>query len=570
MSEFSEFDLRRQAMEDRHKVWEPCTLGEMLTRAAKSFGDRPFVITDERTVTYDEIDAWATRLADGLAALGVGPGDRVGVVMANYLEFVPLKFAIARAGAVAIPFNYLYRQHELSYVLNQSECQVLVMMTGFGGLDHQAMLDAIAPGWENGPSVELPSLRQVVLLPVDGEPRAGVLTVDGLDVLGAANPGSADATSIMPDSMGDILYTSGTTGSPKGVMITHDGIQRTAYSSAYTRAFEDGRRVLFSLPCYHMFGLVEGLLAVMYVGGAIIPRISFSPQDYFSSIEAHRANDILGVPTMTIALLEHPDRLTCDLSSLRAILSAAAPAPTWVWDRARVELGITEVTTGYGMTECGGATTLTLPEDGIERHTSTVGIAKLAGIAAVGYGGRHCEYRTADPTIGEHLPAGTEGELISRGPSHMLGFWAKPDETALALRDGWVYSGDLGRVDTDGYLHLTGRTKELYKSGGELVMPIEIEALVAAHPAVSQAYAVGVPDDKWGEVGWLYVTAEAGVDVDQQAVVAELETMCRDNLAKFKVPKRILFADAATLPMTPTGKVQKFRLVERAVADQST
>ncbi len=529
----SEFAERRHALEAHQQAWNPCTLGELLTRSAASFGDRPFVINDDRTLTYTQADEWATRLADGLASLGVTTGDRVGIVMANYLEFAPLKFAVARTGAVAIPFNYLYRQDELAYVLAQSECNVLVTMTSFGGLDYPAMLDAIAPGWETGPTAELPALRQVIAFTNEDQERPGQLTLDDLDRLGTENPGAADDSQVSPDSLGDILYTSGTTGSPKGVMITHDGIQRAAYSSAYTRAFEDGRRVLFSLPCYHMFGLVEGLLAVMYVGGAIIPRTAFSPADYFDAIETHLANDILAVPTMTIALLEHPDRLTRDLSSLRAILSGAAPAPTWVWDRARTELGITEVTTGYGMTECGGATTLTLPEDPIEMHTSTVGITKLAGVAAVGYEGRHCEYRTVDATTGEPLPAGEEGELISRGPSHMMGFWAKPAETDLALRDGWVYSGDLGRVRDDGYLELTGRTKELYKSGGELVMPIEIEVLATQHPAVSQAYAVGVPDDKWGEVGWLYVTAEAGVDVDQAVVVAELEQLCRDNLARF-------------------------------------
>lgn len=562
-----EIAARREALAERHGAWEPCTLGQLLRRSAEQFADRPFVITDERTLTYAETDEWATRLADGLASMGVGAGDRVGVIMANYLEFVPLKFAIARAGAVAIPFNYLYRQDELAYVLAQSDCNVLVTMTSFGGLDYPAMLDAIAPGWEAGPTEQLPSLRQVIAFENDGPARPGQLTLDGLDALGRDHDGSADDSVISPDSLGDILYTSGTTGSPKGVMVSHDGIQRTGFSSAYHRAFEDGRRVLFSLPCYHMFGLVEGLLAVMYVGGAIIPRTAFSPQDYFHGIETHQANDILAVPTMTIALLEHPDRKTRDLSSLRAILSGAAPAPTWVWDRARTELGITEVTTGYGMTECGGATTLTLPEDPIEMHVETVGAPKLAGAASVGYDGRHCEYRTADPITGEHLADGAEGELISRGPSHMMGFWGKPEETELALRDGWVYSGDLGRIRDDGYLQLTGRTKELYKSGGELVMPIEIEALVTKHPAISQAYAVGVPDDRWGEVGWLYVTAEADADIDRAAVIDELEQLCRDNLARFKVPKRILFADAADLPMTPTGKVQKFRLVERAVKE---
>ena len=560
-------EARREALRARFPVWEPVTLSGFLTRSAEKYGDRPFVITDERTASYAEIDAWATRLADGLAALGVRPGDRVGVLMANYLEFVPVKFAVARAGAVAIPFNYLYRQDELGYVLRQSRCAVLVAMTGFGGLDYPAMLDAIAPGWAAGPVPELPDLRQVVLLDTAvGTPASpGVLDVAGLAELGAQHPGLADAClagsgAVTPDSPGDILYTSGTTGLPKGVVVTHDAVLRTSYASALTRAYAEGRRILFSLPCYHMFGYVEGLLSVMFVGGAVIPRTAFSPADYFASIERHRATEILAVPTMTVALLEHPGRAGCDLSSLSAILSGAAPAPVWVWQKVRSELGISEITTGYGMTECGGAMTLTLPEDPLEFHAATVGRPKLAGAAGVPDTGDLCVYKTVDPLTGEDLPAGAEGELVSTGPTHMLGYWDKPEETALALRGGWVYSGDLGVVKPDGYLRVTGRSKELYKSGGELVMPKEIEDLLTRHPGVSQAFVVGVADERWGDVGCAWIVPEPGVTVD----AAELIALCKEKLARFKVPKHVLFVDPADLPTTPTGKVQKFRLAQRA------
>ena len=260
----------------------------------------------------------------------------------------------------------------------------------------------------------------------------------------------AEAGAVTPDSPGDILYTSGTTGLPKGVVVTHDAVLRTSYASALTRAYADGRRILFSLPCYHMFGYVEGLLSVMFAGGAIIPRTAFSPADYFASIERHRATEILAVPTMTVALLEHPGRAGYDLSSLTAILSGAAPAPVWVWQKVRSELGISEITTGYGMTECGGAMTLTRPEDPLEFHASTVGLPKLAGAAGVPGTGDLCVYKTVDPLTGEDLPAGAEGELISTGPTHMLGYWDKPEETAQALRGGWVYSGDLGVVSPTG------------------------------------------------------------------------------------------------------------------------
>ncbi len=564
-----DIEARREALRARFPRWEPVTLSGFLARSAEKYGDRPFVITDERTASYAEIDAWATRLADGLAALGVRPGDRVGVLMANYLEFVPVKFAVARAGAVAIPFNYLYRQDELGYVLRQSRCGVLVAMTGFGGLDYPAMLDAIAPGWAvegAGPTAELPDLRQVVLLDTAGTGgRDGVLDVAGLAELGDRNPGLADAClaetgAVTPDSPGDILYTSGTTGLPKGVVVTHDAVLRTSYASALTRAYQDGRRILFSLPCYHMFGYVEGLLSVMFVGGAVIPRAAFSPADYFASIERHRATEILAVPTMTVALLEHPGRAGRDLSSLSAILSGAAPAPVWVWQKVRSELGISEITTGYGMTECGGAMTLTLPEDPLEFHASTVGRPKLAGAAGVPGSGDLCVYKTVDPLTGEDLPDGTEGELVSTGPTHMLGYWDKPEETSLALRGGWVYSGDLGVVKPDGYLRVTGRSKELYKSGGELVMPREIEDLLTRHPGVSQAFVVGVADERWGDAGCAWIVPEPGAAVD----AAELIALCKEKLARFKVPKHVFFIDPADLPATPTGKVQKYRLTQRA------
>ena len=555
---------RRAALLDRFAVWEPVTLSDFLHRTAAEYGDRPFVITDERSVSYAEVDAWASELADGLAALGVGPGDRVGMLMANYLEFVPAKFAIARAGAVAIPFNYLYRQAELGYVLRQSQCNVLVTMTSFSGLDYLAMLDAIAPGWADGPTAELPDLRHVVVLDTSGasDPaRPGVLDVAGLADLGARNAGAAGVAGVTPDSPGDILYTSGTTGLPKGVVVTHDAVLRTSYGSALTRAYQDGRRILFSLPCYHMFGYVEGLLSVMFVGGAIIPRTSFSPADYCASIERHQATEILAVPTMTVALLEYPGLAGSDLSSLTAILSGAAPAPVWLWQKVQAELGVTEITTGYGMTECGGAMTLTLPEDPLVLHSSTVGRPKLAGAAGV-EGGDLCVYKTVDPVTGEDLPDGAEGELASTGPTRMLGYWGKPQETAQALRDGWVYSGDLGVVQPDGYLRVTGRSKELYKSGGELVMPKEIEDLLTEHPGVSQAFVVGIADERWGDVGCAWIVPEPGTAPDPDELIA----LCKEKLARFKVPRHVFLLETGELPTTPTGKVQKFRLAQRAAA----
>lgn len=552
-------EARRAALREDVPTWHPRTLDKTFRDAARRYADRPLVLTDDRILTYAEADEWVTRLADGLASLGVRPGDRVGLLMANYLEFVPIKFALAAVGAVAIPFNYLYRRDELAYVLGQSRCSMLITMTGFAGLDYLEMLDDIAPGWSTGSIEALPELRRVVLFATDGRGRDGATTLEAVAELGRCHPGAAGDPGRSPHDIGDILYTSGTTGSPKGVMVSHDAVLRTAYASALTRAYEDGRRILFSLPCYHMFGYVEGLLSVLFVGGAIVPQTSFEPERYFAGIERHRATDLLCVPTMTVALLEHPARTGYDLSSVFGILSGAAPAPVWVWERVRDELGITEITTGYGMTEVGGAMTLTRPEDPIDRHSTTVGAIKQAGAAGVA-GGALCHYDVLDPATGTDLPAGSEGELAASGPTIMKGFWEKPAETEAALVEGRLRSGDVGIVGDDGYVRLTGRVKELYKSGGELVMPKEIEELLSRHPGISQAYAVGVPDDRWGEAGCAWVVPETDSEVTADEVLA----LCKDKLARFKVPKHVFFCTAAELPTTPTGKVQKFELVRRA------
>jgi fatty-acyl-CoA synthase len=553
-------DARRSQLREAFPAWTPQTLDEWLDGCARTWPDRPFVITDEVTWTYAEVAQRSRELADGLAALGVRRGDRVGLLMANFADFVPLKFAIARAGAIAIPFNFLYRTEELAYVLEQSGCQVLVTMTGFMGLDHLSMLDEIQPGWE-APSPDR-TLREVFTLSTDGRSRPGARTVEDLRALGLANRGaSADAGHQALD-VGDMLYTSGSTGSPKGVVVTHDAVLRTAYASALTRAYEDGRRILFSLPCYHMFGYVEGILSAMYVGGAVVLLPSFSAEAYLRGIERHRATDILCVPTMAVALVECEQRSGYDLSTLNAVLCGSAPAPVWLWEQVRKDFGVSEIVTGYGMTECGGAMTLTLPEDPLELTSTTVGRPKMAGAAAVAGTADLVVYRTADPATGELLPPGEVGELVSQGPTTMLGYHGKPDETFAALRGEWLYSGDLGLVRPDGYLVLTGRSKEVYKSGGELVMPKEVEEVLGAHPGVSQVYAIGLVDERWGEIGCAVVVRTPGVALEE----AELIAWSKERLARFKVPRRVLFVEPHDLPTTPTGKVQKFKLVEMAGA----
>jgi fatty-acyl-CoA synthase len=563
---------RREALRDALPAWNATTLHGRLDECAERFGDRPLVLADDSTLTYDEVAAESRRLAAGLLQLGVGPGDRVGMVMANFPEFVTVKFAISRVGAIAVPFNFRYRRDELAYVLADSGCRVLVTMTGFDGLDYQGMIDAIAPGWDDagferrrtaaGESVPVPALRHVVLLEAEGTARPGVATVQSLSAAGDGRldvDGVLEGIAVDPLAPADILYTSGTTGAPKGVITSHDAVLRNAFASALTRAYQDGRRILFSLPSYHMFGYVEGLLSALYVGGAIVPLTGFSAERYFAGIERHRATDILCVPTMAVAMVESPVRSQYDLSSLEAILCGSAPAPLWLWTQIAEDFGVHEIVTGYGMTECGGCMTLTRPEDPLHLTTETVGRPKMAGAASGPGSDELVAYKAVDPVTGADLTAGEEGELVSCGPTVMNGFWKRPEQTAETLRGGWLRSGDIGVVRADGYLQVTGRSKELYKSGGELVAPKEIEDLLARHQDISQVFVVGLVDDVWGEIGCVVVVPVPGASLTEGDVLE----LCRANLARFKVPKRVVFWRAEDLPTTPTGKVQKFKLAQQ-------
>lgn len=547
MSEIAPVQDRRQILRNRFQGWRPLSLASWLDRCAGDYKDRPLVLADDRVLTYREVAEQSRVLADGLIALGVTPGDRVGMVMANYPEFAVIKFSIARAGAIAVPLNYLYRAEELRFVVKDAGCRVVFAMTAFADLRYPEMLNGIG----DDPTV--------VVLDTDGSAPPDTMTVSGLAALGRLNPGACTAIAVDPLTAGDMLYTSGTTGSPKGVLVSHDAVLRTAYASALTRAYEDGRRILFSLPCYHMFGYIEGLLSATFVGGAIIPQARFSAKSYFEGIQRHRATDILCVPTMAVAMLEDAARKDYDLSSLTAILCGSAPAPVWLWKAIEAEFGVSEIVTGYGMTECGGAMTLTRPEDDLALTSETVGRAKMAGCAGVDGIDELVVYKAVHPETGADLPAGEEGELVSCGPTVMLGYWNRPDETAATLRDGWLHSGDLGRVPEDGYVRVTGRRKELYKSGGELVMPKEIEDLLDARGDISQSFAVGLHDARWGEIGCVVVVRAPGSQITEEEVLQ----YCRAKLARFKVPKRVVFYGSQDLPTTPTGKVQKFRLVQQ-------
>lgn len=558
MSELQPLTVRRDALASRHREWGEQTLPAALVSKAERWADQPYVLTDDVAWSYAEVVHRSEVLAKGLRASGVGRGDRVAFILGNFADFVPLAYAVWRLGAALIPVNFAFQAKETTYVLRQSSCRALVTMASFRDRNYLDMLDEMMPGWEDAPGTTFPALEAVI---VHGKTTRPVATFDSLWQRGLEDPLPLPPCPATPHEPAIIMYTSGTTGLPKGVVHTHDTLLRSAYANAYHQGFREGRRTVFALPLYHSFGLVNGVLASIWVGGAVILQLSFDPAQTFRDIERFRATDALFVPTMAMALIDHPDRAKHDLSSLTGVLTGAAATPAPVWRELIDVLGLEEVFTGYGMTELVASTTLTQSGDPLELVEQTVGQVLEAG-AAAGVGSRIGEYRTADPFTGELLGDGEEGELVFRGPIATSGYFELPEETArLKLEGGWLRSGDLGRVRSDGYIEITGRSKELYKTGGELVAPKEVEAVLNEHPQVAQAYVIGIPDRQWGEIGGAWVVPVRGTQPGAEA----LTTWCRERLAKFKWPRHVFFCTADELPTTATGKVQKFALIQRAL-----
>lgn len=558
---------RRQALEARNPTWVPRTTAQLLDKVAAEYPDRPLVLCEDRSYTYTDIARWSRRLAAGLVALGVEPGDHVAVDMANLPEVVALKFAVARVGAVSVSVNFLLRHGELEYVLRQSDSTVLITMDRFRDLDYLDALDRIAPGWEadaGGPA--LPRLKNIFVLGMTGAPARG-RSLDELVELGSTVSDEAiqartDAAD--PFATSDLLYTSGTTGAAKGVLLQHDAVLRTAYASAYTRAFSDARRMLFALPIYHVFGYVEGLIAALFVGGGICPHATFDAEKALRDIERHRINELICVPAMTSVVLDTARTAYYDLSSLHTMFSSGGAHSPEMWDEMYRVLGVDEIFTAYGQTETTASTTCTQPGDPRDRLLHSNGAFKPAGVAAdPELGGTLAVYKAVHSETGEDLPQGQIGELVVRGPIVTKGYYRKPEETAaLFTPDGWMRTGDLGQIDEQGYLVLTGRKKESYRCGGELVLPSEVEQVLNEHEAVVAAHVVGIPHERMGEVGCAWI-----VPGPRRPDPDEVKAWCASRLAKFKVPAVVLFTEADELPLTATGRVQKFLLAERATAE---
>lgn len=520
------------------------------------------ILTPGRIVTYREAQAASRAMASGLVALGLRPGDHVALVMANFPEFALVKLAIARASAVAVPVNFQLRRAELLYVVGQSQSRVLIGMDGFRDRDYTEDFAALLDG--------LPGLEHAFVHRTgEGAPTA----LPGLEQLAALATPASDAelarreTAAKGTDISDIVYTSGTTGQPKGAMLSHDMVLRAAFSSALTRSFEDGRRIQFALPMYHVFGYVECWIAAVFVGGGIIPHAHFDAAQMLDWAALLEASDMVCVPVMTSALIAEARARGFASPALRAVFNSGGASPPSIWADIREVLGAREIHTAYGMSETTASAMCTWTEDGEEALRDTNGRAKLAGPAGdPALGGLVARYRVVDPVSGERLLSSETGELQVRGPIVTRGYFGKPEETATAFTDdGWFRTGDLGCLLEGGFLRLTGRIKEVYRCGGEMVMPREIEMLLADWPGVAQVHAVGIPDARMGEVGCLCVVPLPDAAPDVDAMLA----LCAERLARFKVPRHAIILRAGDIPVTATGRPQKFRLA-RMVADRLT
>ncbi len=525
------------------------TVGGALDAAARRFGDRPALIVRRQNVrmTYAEFAAAVEAFAAGLLALGLKPGDRIGIWSPNNSEWVIAQFATARIGLILVNINPAYRTSELEYVLNKVGCRALILARSFKTSDYVAMLDSLG-------AEKLPQLETAIVIsddPVEGYKRFSDVAALATDAL--RDEARAIAATLSPDDPINIQFTSGTTGFPKGATLTHHNIVNNGRFVAARQRFSENDILCIPVPLYHCFGMVMGVLGCVTHGAAMVfPDEAFEPKSVLDAVEAERCTALYGVPTMFIAELDHPTFKGRDLSSLRTGVMAGAPCPEAVMRRVIADMHMKEVTICYGMTETSPVSFQSRPDDDLEKRVTTVGsIHPFVEVKIV-----DAEGRTA--------PRGSQGELLTRGYSVMRGYWGDPEKTRDAIdAGGWMHTGDLAVMDADGYCRITGRVKDMIIRGGENVYPREIEEFLYRHPAVQDVQVFGVPDEKYGEevCAWIMLRAEAAIAEE------EIRAFCRGRIAHYKVPRYVKFVD--DFPMTVTGKIQKF-VMREAMAKELT
>jgi fatty-acyl-CoA synthase len=518
------------------------TIGANLDRTAARVGDSEALVecATGRRFSYPAFVAEVDAVALGLDALGVGKGDRVGIWAPNCAEWAFVQYATARLGAILVTINPAYRTHELAYVLGQAGVSVLVAAPSFRTSDYRAMVAEVRG--------DQPALREVLFL---GDPEWEQLVATGR----AGDRGllAGRGTELSADDPINIQYTSGTTGFPKGATLTHHNLLNNGFFVGEGCGYTEADRICVPVPYYHCFGMGMGNLAATSHGATIVlPAPAFDPALTLRAVQDERCTSLYGVPTMFIAELALPDFADYDLSSLRTGIMAGSPCPVEVMKRVVSEMGMTEVTICYGMTETSPVSTQTGADDDLDRRTSTVGRVHP-----------HLEVKIVDPETGLTVPRGTPGEFCTRGYSVMLGYWDEPEKSAEVLDAArWMHTGDLATMDDDGYLNIVGRIKDMVIRGGENVYPREVEEFLYGHPDVVDAQVIGVPDERFGEELMAWVRLREGAP---PMTAGALREFCTGKLAHYKIPRYVKVVDS--FPMTVTGKVRKVEMREASVEE---
>jgi len=533
------------------------TVGALLDRIVAAWPERPALVVRQQNVrwSYREFHAEVERVAAGLLALGLDPGDRIGIWAPNRAEWVVAQFAAPKAGLILVNINPAYRSHELAYSLNKVGCRALILPRAFKTSRYLDILQGLAPELPaSSPgglrAAALPDLRHVILL----DDAAAPGTLRWADITADANAKArlaAIEAELSFDDPVNIQFTSGTTGAPKGATLTHHNIVNNGFFIGEAMHLTEQDRLCIPVPFYHCFGMVLGNLACVTHGACmVIPGEGFDALATLETVAEERCTGLHGVPTMFIAELEHPRFREFDLSSLRTGIMAGSPCPIEVMRRVVRDMHMAEVTIAYGMTETSPVSFQTVADDPLERRVSTVGRIHP-----------HVEVKIVDES-GRVVPRGSTGELLTRGYSVMRGYWNDEANTRMALDDArWMHTGDLAVIDDEGYCTIVGRLKDMIIRGGENIYPREIEEFLYGHPDIQDVQVFGVPDEKFGEQVCAWVRLRDGATATEAAI----QDYCRRHLAYFKVPHYVRFVDS--FPMTVTGKVQKYLMRQAMEAE---
>lgn len=530
------------------------TLGQILDQTVAKFPDNDAIVYVDRDyrLTYREFSRAVDEMAKGLMALGIQKGEKVAIWATNIPHWVTLQFATAKIGAVLLTVNTNYKSAELEYLLIQSETENLFLIDGYQDTDYVNTVYELVPElktMERGhlSTKKFPHLKRVCFL--DQEKHRGMYSIpeiNALSVMVSDEEYAARQQSLAPHDVVNMQYTSGTTGFPKGVMLTHHNIGNNGYFIGANQHFSEKDRVCLPVPLFHCFGCVLGVLAAVNHGTCMVILEGFDPLLIMASVEQEKCTALYGVPTMFIAILDHPMFAKFDYSSLRTGIMAGSNCPVHVMEQVIEKMNMADITICYGLTEASPVMTYTRIGDEFRLRVETVGRALP-----------HIEVKIIDPETGETLPPGTQGEVCCRGYNIMKGYYNNPEATKEAIgEDGWLHSGDLGIMDEDGNLSITGRYKDMIIRGGENIYPREIEEFLYRMEDIKDVQVAAVPSEKYGEEVGAFIVLKENAAIEESDIV----DFCRGKIARFKVPKYVHFLNG--YPMTASGKIQKFKLTE--------